>query len=241
MYTRAGLGGARWGSHGFVNTHRWSDTVGAFINLEASGTGGLDLVCQSGPGSWPASIYAQAAKYPMANSVAQDAFGVIPGDTDYRILAEDYSNIPGLDIIFVQGGYYYHTSYDTMERLLPGSIQARGENVIRLLHAFSSSTMLLNSKQRNLEVPATKNSNDRAVYFDYLSLFMSSHGHIPLHATVASVPKYCITLFLVNLFWLDSRNADPCYFCHPCDSDSGCVFSTKIAPVKPCNELDIYA
>ncbi|KAI0530756.1 hypothetical protein KFK09_000304 [Dendrobium nobile] len=160
------------GSHGFVNTHRWSDTVGAFINLEASGTGGLDLVCQSGPGSWPASIYAQAAKYPMANSVAQDAFGVIPGDTDYRILAEDYSNIPGLDIIFVLGGYYYHTSYDTMERLLPGSIQARGENIIRLLHAFASSTMLLNSKQRNLEVPATKKSNDRAVYFDYLSLFM---------------------------------------------------------------------
>lgn len=45
-------------------------------------------------------------------------FGVIPGDTDYRIFAEDYGNIPGLDIIFVLGGYFYHTSYDTVERLL---------------------------------------------------------------------------------------------------------------------------
>ncbi|KAK8936782.1 hypothetical protein KSP39_PZI012448 [Platanthera zijinensis] len=30
-----------FGSHGFVKTHKWSDTVGAFINLEASGSGGL--------------------------------------------------------------------------------------------------------------------------------------------------------------------------------------------------------
>lgn len=48
----------------------------------------------------------------------QDVFGIIPGDTDYRIFAEDYGDIPGLDIIFVLGGYFYHTSYDTLERLL---------------------------------------------------------------------------------------------------------------------------
>lgn len=54
----------------------------------------------------------------------------------------------------------------------PGSIQARGENIIRLLDAFASSAMLLDAKQRNTEVLATNNSNDRAVYFDYLSLFM---------------------------------------------------------------------
>lgn len=45
-------------------------------------------------------------------------FGIIPGDTDYRIFAEDITNIPGLDIIFVLGGYFYHTSYDTVENLL---------------------------------------------------------------------------------------------------------------------------
>ncbi|KAK8962394.1 hypothetical protein KSP40_PGU011829 [Platanthera guangdongensis] len=188
------------GSHGFVKTHKWSDTVGAFINLEASGSGGLDLVCQSGPGSWPATIYAQAAKYPMGNSMAQDVFGVIPGDTDYRILAEDYSNIPGLDIIFVVGGYYYHTSYDTVERLLPGSIQARGENTFNLLETFSNSAMLLDAKQRNLK--DSKKSGDRAIFFDYLSLFMIFYSR----KTALLLYSLPVVIFLIMPLFLQYPN-----------------------------------
>lgn len=48
----------------------------------------------------------------------QDIFPVIPGDTDYRILSEDSGDIPGLDIIFLLGGYFYHTSSDTVDRLM---------------------------------------------------------------------------------------------------------------------------
>ncbi|PKA54896.1 hypothetical protein AXF42_Ash000731 [Apostasia shenzhenica] len=190
------------GSHGFVKTHKWADTVGAFVNLEASGTGGLDLVCQSGPGSWPALVYAKAAKYPMANSVAQDVFGIIPGDTDYRILAEDYNNIPGLDIIFLIGGYYYHTSYDTMDRILPGSIQARGENTISLIDAFASSPMLLDAKHRNLKAAATEKNIDRAIYFDYMSLFMvfySTKTALVLHS-LPVIMFFLMPLFLQSTF-----------------------------------------
>ncbi|XP_031481288.1 uncharacterized protein LOC116251263 [Nymphaea colorata] len=161
------------GSHGFTKTHKWRDSVGAFINIEASGTGGFDLVCQSGPGPWASLIYAQSAVYPMANSAAQDVFPIIPGDTDYRIFAEDYGDIPGLDIIFVLGGYFYHTSYDTVERLFPGSIQARGENLFSLVKAFTSSSKLQTAMQRKLlRVGQNETIEEQAVFFDYLSLFM---------------------------------------------------------------------
>nr|GMD41282.1 endoplasmic reticulum metallopeptidase 1 isoform X1 [Ipomoea batatas] len=96
------------GSHGFITTHRWRDTIGAFINVEASGIGGSDLVCQSGPSTWPSQVYSKAALYPMANSAAQDVFGFVPGDTDYRMFAQDYGDIPGLDTIFLLGGLLYH-------------------------------------------------------------------------------------------------------------------------------------
>ncbi|CAO2829716.1 unnamed protein product [Amaranthus hypochondriacus] len=161
------------GSHGFITTHRWRDTVGAFINIEASGSGGPDVVCQSGPGSWPAKVYSQSAVYPMAQSSAQDVFGVIPGDTDYRILAQDYGNIPGLDVIFLLGGYFYHTSYDTLERLLPGSIQARGDNLFSVVKAFASSSMLRNTSERqSFESSAGNTSEERAIFFDYMTWFM---------------------------------------------------------------------
>ncbi|KAF8655116.1 hypothetical protein HU200_061250 [Digitaria exilis] len=182
------------GSHGFIKTHTWNNTVGAFINIEASGSGGTDLVCQSGPGSWPSRVYARTAKYPMANSVAQDMFGIIPGDTDYRIFAEDITNIPGLDIIFVLGGYFYHTSYDTLENLLPGSIQARGENLFNLVKAFTNSMLLKENEMSN----AKDGIEDlRAVFFDYLTWFMVFYSRdvsLILHSLPIAI------FFLVPLF-----------------------------------------
>ncbi|GAV66496.1 Peptidase_M28 domain-containing protein [Cephalotus follicularis] len=161
------------GAHGFMKTHRWRDSIGASINVEASGTGGLDLVCQSGPTSWSSHVYAESAVYPMAHSAAQDVFPVIPGDTDYRIFSQDYGNIPGLDIIFLLGGYYYHTSYDTLDRLLPGSMQARGENLFSLLNAFTNSSKLRNADERaSLKFNTNDYDDERAIFFDYLTWFM---------------------------------------------------------------------
>uniref|UniRef100_A0A0E0AIA7 Uncharacterized protein n=1 Tax=Oryza glumipatula TaxID=40148 RepID=A0A0E0AIA7_9ORYZ len=188
------------GSHGFIKTHKWNNTIGAFINIEASGSGGA--VCQSGPGSWPSRIYAQTAKYPMANSVAQDMFGIIPGDTDYRIFAEDITNIPGLDIIFVLGGYFYHTSYDTVENLLPGSIQARGENLFNLVKAFTNSPMLLKENKRSNEAAMPIKDDLRAIFFDYLTWFMVIYPRgvsLGLH----SLP---VAIFLLAPLFLTSPN-----------------------------------
>ncbi|XP_058731795.1 uncharacterized protein LOC131603496 isoform X1 [Vicia villosa] len=185
------------GSHGFMKTNKWHDTIGAFINVEASGTGGPDLVCQSGPSSWPSNIYAEAAMYPMATSAAQDVFPIIPGDTDYRIFSEDYGDIPGLDIIFLLGGYFYHTSYDTLEQFLPGSLQARGENLLRIIKAFTNSSKLQNKYQKNYtEVRASLFNEEQAVFFDYLSWFMIFYSK-RVAKVLHSIP---IFLFLVMSF-----------------------------------------
>ncbi|KAB2016747.1 hypothetical protein ERO13_D08G104520v2 [Gossypium hirsutum] len=66
-----------WGAYGFMRTHKWRDSIGAFINVEASRTGG--------PGSWPFSVYAQSAIYPMAHSAAQGRELTIAEKTNYLV------------------------------------------------------------------------------------------------------------------------------------------------------------
>lgn len=170
------------GAHGFITAHRWKDALGAVINIEASGASGPDLVVQSGPGTWPARVYAESAVHPMANTVAQDVMPLIPGDTDYRVFTKDFGDIPGLDIIFVLEGYVYHTAYDTADRVSRESLQARGENLIALLEGFTTAPELKNSSMRALQPNSTEK---RPIFFDFYGIFMISYSQsvaLALHA-----------------------------------------------------------
>lgn len=185
------------GAHGFMTAHRWKDSLGAVINLEASGASGPDLVVQSGPGAWPARVYAENAVHPMANTVAQDVMPLIPGDTDYRVFTKDFGDIPGLDIIFVLEGYVYHTAYDTADRVSRESLQARGENLIALLEGFTTAPELKNSSSRALNPNSLEK---RPIFFDFYGIFMISYSQsvaLALHALpmvfVFLVPGMCST------------------------------------------------
>ena len=58
-------------AHGFVSSgHRWVDDIRAFINLEATGSGGPDTLFQH-TGGWTAETYAAAAKYPRGSVFLQ--------------------------------------------------------------------------------------------------------------------------------------------------------------------------
>ncbi|XP_044973846.1 putative endoplasmic reticulum metallopeptidase 1-B [Hordeum vulgare subsp. vulgare] len=134
--------------------------------------------------------------------LAIDMFGIIPGDIDYRIFAEDVAKIPGLDIIFVLGGYFYHTSYDTLENLLPGSIQACGANLFNLVKAFTNSPMLLKESERSNKAVNEGIDDLRAIFFDYLTLFMIFYPR-DVSLIIHSLP---VAIFLLTPLFLSFPN-----------------------------------
>eukprot|EP00455_Lapot_gusevi_P011264 TRINITY_DN15182_c0_g1_i5.p1 TRINITY_DN15182_c0_g1~~TRINITY_DN15182_c0_g1_i5.p1 ORF type:complete len:736 (-),score=182.38 TRINITY_DN15182_c0_g1_i5:35-2191(-) len=152
-------------SHGFITQHPWRPTIRAFINLEAAGSGGREMVFQTGPHhAWLAEAYAASAIYPHGSVFGQDIFqsGVIPSDTDFRIY-RDYGAIPGIDIAFVANGYVYHTKLDTPQRIQPGCLQRCGENLAAVMSNLLASPILANPESHR---------HDHAVYFDVLGLFI---------------------------------------------------------------------
>jgi hypothetical protein len=143
----------------------WAEQVRAFINLEACGSGGRELVFQTGPGHpWLIKAYAAAAPHPFASVIGQELFqsGVIPADTDFRIF-RDYGNIPGLDIAYMKNGYVYHTVHDTEDRIPGGSVQRAGDNLLAVVRAIAQAEVLGHTDHE---------SKGGVVFFDFLGLFL---------------------------------------------------------------------
>ncbi|CAJ0950703.1 unnamed protein product, partial [Mesorhabditis belari] len=152
-------------AHGFITEHRWRHSIRAFINLEASGSGGRELLFQAGPSNeWLLNSYLEAAVHPHCSVLGQEIFqsGAYPGDTDYRIF-RDYGRIPGLDLAFVQNGYWWHTEFDEASRITPGALQRAGENVLSTLKHLLASPYLTSPAEF---------ADEKAVFFDFLGLFV---------------------------------------------------------------------
>ncbi|CAI8010143.1 Endoplasmic reticulum metallopeptidase 1 [Geodia barretti] len=151
-------------SHGFITQHPWANEVRVFLNLEAAGAGGKEIVFQTGPGHpWLARMYASVVPHPFASVIAQEVFqsGAIPSDTDFRIF-RDFGGVPGIDMAYFVNGYVYHTAYDTADRIPDGSIQRAGENVMSMVKALALSPLL--------EDPGA-DRHGKVVFFDVFGLF----------------------------------------------------------------------
>ncbi|KAK5981729.1 hypothetical protein GCK32_003685 [Trichostrongylus colubriformis] len=152
-------------AHGFITQHPWRHVVRAFINLEASGSGGRELLFQAGPANqWLLNSYLESAVHPHCSIIGQEIFqsGLFPGDTDFRVF-RDYGRVPGLDLAFVQNGYWWHTEFDEGKRVAIGSMQRAGDNVYAtLIHLLQSPY---------LDNPA-EYADQKYVFFDYLGLFV---------------------------------------------------------------------
>lgn len=146
-------------AHGFITQHPWTDAIRAFINLEAAGAGGRELLFQTGSDEL-ALAYAQGARYPHASIIAQEVFqsGVITADTDYRIY-RDFGSVAGMDFAYIENGYVYHTQLDDISRIQQGAVQRLGENVLGVVH------QLTNQEGRLEKVAATPESSN-TLFFD---------------------------------------------------------------------------
>lgn len=154
-------------SHAFVTQSPLAKDVKAFINLEAAGAGGKEIVFQTGPNSpWLARAWAKHAPHPYGSVFAEELFqsGVIPSDTDFRIF-RDFGKIPGVDLAYARNGYVYHTEYDNAEMINPGSIQRAGENILSVVRAL---TMDENSYLHDSD----KYQHGSVAFFDLLGLAM---------------------------------------------------------------------
>ncbi|CAH6777974.1 endoplasmic reticulum metallopeptidase 1 isoform X1 [Phodopus roborovskii] len=174
-------------SHGFITQHPWASLIRAFINLEAAGVGGKELVFQTGPENpWLVQAYVSAAKHPFASVVAQEVFqsGIIPSDTDFRIY-RDFGNIPGIDLAFIENGYIYHTKYDTADRILIDSIQRAGDNILAVLKHLATSDMLASSSEYQ---------HGNVVFFDVFGLLVIAYP-----SRVGSIIN-CMAVMAVVLF-----------------------------------------
>lgn len=117
------------GAAGLVTDRDVMDRLGAYINLEATGSGGTALLFETGPGNgWLVQPWARSAPHPRGASVALEVYKRLPTDTDFSILKR--RDIPGLNFAITGDSYAYHTARDTADRLSDHALRSSGENTV---------------------------------------------------------------------------------------------------------------
>ncbi|KAH8415787.1 hypothetical protein KR222_000951, partial [Zaprionus bogoriensis] len=148
-------------AHGFINNHKWAPNLKAVVNLEGAGSGGREVLFQTGPNhSWLVNYYNKYAKHPFGTTLAEEIFqsGVLPSDTDFSVFKKF---MPGLDIAQVINGFIYHTEYDVIDHISHECFQNTGDNVLSLIRGLANATELYNTEAHQ---------SGHAVYFDFLGL-----------------------------------------------------------------------
>ncbi|XP_011190306.1 endoplasmic reticulum metallopeptidase 1 [Zeugodacus cucurbitae] len=153
------------GSHGFITQHPWARNVSAVINLDSAGSGGREILFQSGPDHpWLMKYYGSHIEHPYASTIGEELFqyGFVPSETDFRIF-RDFGNIPGLDMAHTLNGFVYHTKYDRFSLIPQRTYQLTGDNVLALTKALCNAP--------EMEDP-DKYAEGHTIFFDVLGWFI---------------------------------------------------------------------
>ncbi|XP_037955885.1 endoplasmic reticulum metallopeptidase 1 [Teleopsis dalmanni] len=151
-------------SHAFITQHKWAKNCKALINLDAAGSGGREVLFQSGPKHPWLMRYYREVPHPFATTMGEEIFqaGLIPSDTDFRIF-RDYGGVPGLDMAYTFNGFVYHTEHDRVNTFPKGSLQNTGDNVLVLAKAIANAPEMENTLEHE---------DGHVIFYDFLGWFM---------------------------------------------------------------------
>eukprot|EP01080_Neovahlkampfia_damariscottae_P007150 gene7150-11463_t len=207
------------GSKGFVDHHPLAKKCKAFINLEACGGKGRNLLFQA-ENAWIMKQYSKSVLNFKGNSILQDIFqsGFIPADTDYK----SFSGIGsiGIDTAFYENGQIYHTSVDDSDSLDVNSVQHMGQST----ELFVNHMIGLDE---NYQDKNTKNSQDAissAFYFDFLSYKLFVYNFEEIKLVFYSILGIGMIIFLQNLYKMGLRTYFKVSFLHLVSLGSGLLF-----------------
>ncbi|KAL9918602.1 endoplasmic reticulum metallopeptidase 1 isoform 1-T4 [Glossina fuscipes fuscipes] len=183
------------GSHAFITQHEWAANVKAVINLDSAGSGGREILFQSGPGHpWLMKYYGAHIVHPYASTIAEELFqnGFVPSETDYRIF-RDFGHIPGLDMAHSFNGFVYHTKYDRFTTIPRRTYQRTGDNVLALTKALANAV--------ELEDPS-KYAEGNIVFYDILGWFIiyySDQTGVIINITVSVLFLLTLMIYIWNM------------------------------------------
>lgn len=150
-----GLNGAR----DFFANNPLAGRIGAIINLEARGGGGIASMFQTSPGNAEvAKLYASQVSHPSTSSLSAFLYSVLPNDTDLSPALER-GGYAAYNIAFIGRSGLYHSPLATPENLDRGSLYQMLGQVHELTTALAGPASL----------PA---QGSDAVYFDVFGLFV---------------------------------------------------------------------
>jgi hypothetical protein len=133
------------GAAGLVTDRDVMDRLNAYINIEATGSGGNALLFEAGPGNgWLVKPWARSAPHPRGASFAVEIYKRLPNDTDFSIFKRH--DLPGLNFAAIGDSYAYHTARDTADRLDNDTLSKTGENVVQTVLALDP----LDLRQRSM-------------------------------------------------------------------------------------------
>ena len=117
------------GAAGLLTDRDVMNRLQAYINIEATGSGGTSMLFEAGPGNgWIVKPWARSAPHPRGASYAVEIYHRLPNDTDFSILKR--RDVPGLNFAAIGDSYPYHTARDTPDRLSDDTLRTTGENTV---------------------------------------------------------------------------------------------------------------